>query len=51
MSTTDFILGSDVAIETNVCQLRGMAQCMPTEMFWRMTMGDTSLLRLASRYL
>jgi CRP-like cAMP-binding protein len=51
MSTTDLILGGDVAVETNVCQVPGTALRMPTEVFRRMTVGDTTLRRVASRYL
>jgi CRP-like cAMP-binding protein len=51
MSTTDLILGSDVAIETNVCQIPGTALRMPAEVFREMTMGDTTLRRIALRYL
>lgn len=51
MSTTDLILGSDVAIETNVCQIPGTALRMPAETFRRLTVGDTVLRRVASRYL
>lgn len=51
MSTADLILGGDVAIETNVCQIPGTALRMPAEVFLRMTAGDTALRRVASRYL
>ena len=51
ISTTDLILGSDVAIETNVCQIPGTALRMPAEAFQQMTAGDTALRRVASRYL
>ena len=51
MSTTDLILGSDVAIETNVCQIPGTALRLPAEEFQQMTVGDTALRRVASRYL
>lgn len=50
MSTTDLILGSDVAIETNVCQIPGTALRMPAEEFQQMTVGDTALRSVASRY-
>jgi CRP-like cAMP-binding protein len=51
MSTTDLILGDDVAIETNVCQIPGTALRMSAEQFRQMTVGDTALRRVASRYL
>ena len=51
MSTADLLLGGDVAIETNVCQIPGTALRMPAEIFRRMTASDTALRRVASRYL
>lgn len=51
MSTADLILGDDVAIETNVCQIPGTALRMRAEVFRRVTVGDTALRRVASRYL
>jgi CRP-like cAMP-binding protein len=51
VSTTDLILGSDVAIETNVCQISGTALRMPAGESLQMTAGDTALRRVASSYL
>lgn len=51
MSTADLILGGGVAIETNVCQIPGTALRMPAAVFQEMTVGDTALRRVASRYL
>ena len=47
----NLILGSDVAIETNVCQIRGKALRMPADMFRKMTADDTALRRVSLRYL
>ena len=51
MSTVDLLLGSDVAIETNICQIPGTALRMPAEVFRKMTADDTALRRVALRYL
>ena len=51
MSTVDLILGSDVAIETNICQIPGKALRMPAEVFRKLTGDDTALRRVVLRYL
>ena len=51
MSTTDLILGGDVAVETTICQIPGVALRMSAEMFRKLTTHDTPLRRISSRYL
>lgn len=50
-STVDLVMGSDVATETTVCQIPGIALRMPSDVFKKMATGDTALHRIALRYL
>jgi CRP-like cAMP-binding protein len=51
LSTVDLIMGSELAIETTICQIPGTALRMPAETFREMTANDTPLRWLALRYL
>jgi CRP-like cAMP-binding protein len=51
LSTVDLIMGSELAIETTICQIPGTALRMPAETFREMTAEDTPLRWLALRYL
>jgi CRP-like cAMP-binding protein len=44
-------MGSDLAIETTVCQIPGNTLRMPSDIFKQMTVNDTPLRRIALRYL
>ncbi|SNT35609.1 cAMP-binding domain of CRP or a regulatory subunit of cAMP-dependent protein kinases [Noviherbaspirillum humi] len=50
-AAVDLIMGSDIAVETTVCQIPGTALRMPAEVFMQMAQGDTPLRRIALRYL
>ena len=50
-STVDLILGNDIATETTVCQIPGVALRMPANIFRQMTINDTPLRRIGLRYL
>jgi CRP-like cAMP-binding protein len=49
--TVDLLMESEIATETTVCQIPGMALRMPANVFREMTAGNTALRRIGLRYL
>jgi CRP-like cAMP-binding protein len=50
-STVDLLMGSDIAIETTICQIPGEALRMPASVFRHMTENNTPLRQITLRYL